>query len=1070
MRSKFKWIYTLLIVLTVQFSFAQEKTITGVVTDASGPLPGVNVLVKGTQRGSSTGFDGKYSIKAKEGETLIFSFMGMKEIAKTVGASNVMNTVMQNDSKVLGEVVVTAQGISREKKSLGYSTQKLDAATINQVPTNNFINNLSGKVAGLEIRNNSNFGGSSNIVLRGTKSLTGNNQALIIIDGVPINNANLNDSDTASGRQGFDFGNSASDIDPNNIESINVLKGTSATALYGSEAANGAIIITTKKGKKRTALGISLSSTLSISNANKQTLPTYQKEYGGGYAGEGSNYTADIFGNPNAIVSSTGDDASYGNAFNPNQLVYQWNSFVIGNPNYGKATPWVAASNDPNSFFRTAFSTVNNINFNGGDEKSAYNFSYTNNNETGILPNSSLNKNSINGSFSRDFTNKLKSNTFITFTDQSTKGRNATGYGDNIITGFRQWWPVNVDIKELEKEYFRTKQNTTWNQIDPTNGDLRPNFWNNPYWDRYENYETDTRTRVLTGSSLSYDISKNFNILGRATLEYSYDNQELRKAIGSHAENFGITGGNASSGYSIFTRDFLQQTYDLIATYKFNISKDFGTRILGGYTFKKANSRSLFGSTTGGLAKPYLYSLQNSNVFLAPIQSELKYEKSGIYTQGTLDYKKIIYLEGTVRHDESTALLGAENKYNYFSVGTSLILSEIIKKDWLNLAKLRVNYAEVGNDLAFGRLGSRAFNGIIDGNPLFGNSTTYYEQEKLKPEVQRSIETGLELGLYDRFNLDLSFYKTNITNQIFNVPQSGATGFSAARINAGEMENKGIEIALSGSIVKSQKFSWEVGINWSKNINTVKSLNQGRDNLLLANFQGGVSLNATVGEAYGTLRGTDYVYDANGNKVVGSNGFYLTQNNKVLGTIQADWIGGLNNKVRYNDFSLNFLIDVKKGGSVYSLDQAYGQETGIYPETTGLNHLGVPVRSANNGGIILPGVLENGQPNNIIADASSSGGTAFSTDTNPNKAYIYDASYIKLREVGLTYNLPNKYIEKLDLSSISFSLLGSNLWIIHKNTPYSDPEAGSSAGNIQGFQSGVMPAIKTYSFNMKINF
>ncbi|WP_258929490.1 TonB-dependent receptor plug domain-containing protein [Flavobacterium davisii] len=250
MRSKFKWIYTLLIVLTVQFSFAQEKTITGVVTDASGPLPGVNVLVKGTQRGASTGFDGKYNIKAKEGETLIFSFMGMKEISKVVGTSAVMNTVMQNDSKVLGEVVVTAQGISREKKSLGYSTQKLDAATINQVPTSNFINNLSGKVAGLEIRNNSNFGGSSNIVLRGTKSLTGNNQALIIIDGVPVNNANLNDADTASGRQGFDFGNSASDIDPNNIESINVLKGTSATALYGSEAANGAIIITTKKERR----------------------------------------------------------------------------------------------------------------------------------------------------------------------------------------------------------------------------------------------------------------------------------------------------------------------------------------------------------------------------------------------------------------------------------------------------------------------------------------------------------------------------------------------------------------------------------------------------------------------------------------------------------------------------------------------------------------------------------------------------------------------------------------------------------------------------------------------------
>jgi hypothetical protein len=326
----------------------------------------------------------------------------------------------------------------------------------------------------------------------------------------------------------------------------------------------------------------------------------------------------------------------------------------------------------------------------------------------------------------------------------------------------------------------------------------------------------------------------------------------------------------------------------------------------------------------------------------------------------------------------------------------------------------------------------------------------------------------------NRLSFDVSVYQSNTTDQIFNVPQSTSTGFATSQINAGEMQNKGVEVSLFGSPIKTKDFEWQVGINWSKNKNEVVSLNQGRDNLQLASWQNGVSLNATVGQPYGTMRGTDYVYDANGNKTVDEDGYYLLATDKVIGNIQADWIGGISNRFNYKDFSLNFLIDIKKGGDVYSLDQAYGQYTGLYPETAGLNDLGNPLRNpvttgADSGGIILDGVYADGTPNQsrIAADYVGAG---FGVEVEPNKKFIYDASYVKLREVGFTYNVPKKVLDKTLVKSLSFSLLGNNLWIIDKNLPYADPEAGQSSGNVQGFQSGVMPTTKVYSFNIKANF
>lgn len=1068
---------TMLLLVGNFLLLAQTKSITGTVRDDMGsPVPFATISEKGTRNAVSADAEGNFSIAVKPGTTLEISATGFQTQTATASQAPLLIALKPGEGQLIEEVVVTALGISREKKALGYSSQQIDGAAVNARPTNNFLNNLSGRIAGLDIKANSNFGGSTNIVLRGIKSISYNNQALIVVDGVPIANTNLNLNDAARGRDGVDFGNSASDIDPNNIESINVLKGAAATALYGSQASNGALIITTKKGKKNQRLGVTLNTTFSVGTIDKTTFPTYQKEYGEGYSPVFRNVDVDQDGTADKLVR-TGDDASYGPRFDPGTMVYQWNAFAPGNPNFGKPTPWVAAANDPSTFFKKAITAINSVNFNGGGDNATYNFTYTNHYETGVMPNSRLTKNMLNGNFSREFGKGFKTTAFATFLDQSAIGRNSVGYNDNTLTGFRQWWPVNVDIKELEQEYMRDHDNVTWNMTSPQTGNIAPAFWNNPYWDRYENYPADDRTRVLTGANLSWDITPDFNILGRVTIDYSTSKQEVRKAIGSHAEEFGVAQAPAgeSSGYWLFTNKFLQQTYDLIGTYDWQINNDFSANFLLGGTFIKSHQEDFQASTTGGLVIPKLYTLGNSVGYFPPIQGDVTLEKTGYYAQASADYKKTVFLEGTVRRDESTALPEDNRSYFYFSVGSSFVFSELLKKngtaDWLDFSKLRLSYAGVGNDLPPGLPGFKVNNGLIGGYPMADNSTTYVDFESLRPERQKSLEVGLEATmLKKRLTLDLSLYKTNTTDLLFSVPQSTSTGYSFSLVNAGETENRGIEVALGITPVRNNDFEWKININWAKNQNRVVALNEGRENLQLANFQM-TSLNATVGQPYGTFRGTDYVYK-DGKPVVNEDGIYLQAQDQILGNIQPKWIGGIYNKLQYKNLALGFLVDMKQGGSVFSLDQAYGQSTGLYPNTAGLNDLGNPLRAPldEGGGIILPGVKEDGSPNDIRVDASAYG-VLGGDGAYPNKAFIYDASYVKLREASIAYTLPAQLFKSGGfVKGATFGLVGNNLWIIHKNVPYADPEAGTSSGNIQGYQSGVMPVTRVFSFNAKLNF
>lgn len=1063
-----------------------QRTVTGTVTGAEDGqgIPGVSVAVKGTSLGTVTDINGKYSIDVPtEAKTLVFSFMGYKTQEKAI-TGDVVNAVMETTDIALEDVVVTALGITREKKSLGYSTQQISGEQVAEVKSDNFVNTMSGKIAGVQVKVNSNFGGSTNIIIRGSSSLTGNNQALFVVDGVPMDNSNTNGGAQQQGGSGYDYGSPISDINADDIESVNVLKGAAATALYGSRAANGVVIITTKKGTKRNGIGVTINSSFGIGTVDKSTFPEYQTEYGAGYGPYYSGGThpglydyADIDGDgTNDLFVPTTEDASFGEKFDPNLMVFQWDAFVPESENYLKATPWVAAENGPITFFDNAYTYKNSIALDGASENVTYRLSYTNLNQTGIFPNSELKRNNVSFNASYSPTEKLTVSASANYIHTNTTGRNSTGYSNNILSSFRQWWEVNVDVQELKDMYFKTGRNVTWNMNDPAGGDYTPIYWDNFYWDRYENVQSDGRDRILGNFAVDYSFNDNLSAVFRASVDQYSTIQEERLAVGSIARRFGIGRPDVGSGYSRYNRNFMENNYDLMLNY----SKNFGdlslTGLLGG-NVRRDYVNTVYASTNGGLVVPELYSISNSvNNVLAPEEQDETIAVNGIYARASLGYKDFLYFEGTIRRDKSSTLPEGSNVYYYPSASLGFIFSEFVSANWLQFGKVRLNYAEVGNDAPFASVSD-----VYTKPSPFGSTTLFSvpstkNNTELKPERTKSLEAGLEMSFFNkRLGFDFAYYKNNTVDQILPVSVSRATGYSFKYLNSGEVENSGFEIALNGNPVNSGDFRWDVRLNWSRNRNEVKSLfvnpETGEEvtNLVLGSFQGGITINATVGQPYGTIQGTDFTYDENGNKVVGANGFYIktTTSDNVIGDVNPDWTAGLYNSFSYKNFTLGFLLDMQIGGSVFSLDQWYGQGTGLYPESVGTNDLGNPVRNslADGGGFILDGVKEDGSVNDIRVPGDRY--YAYGWARYPNAAYVYDASYLKLRELSLSYKIPmnNKYIQGLTLG-----IVGSNVWIIWKNLPYADPEAGLSSGNLQGFQSGVMPTVRNFSFNLKLNF
>ncbi|WP_324680596.1 SusC/RagA family TonB-linked outer membrane protein [Hymenobacter sp. GOD-10R] len=1076
----------LLVISLLQQAIAQDRSISGRVTDAAGGqgLPGVTVLVVGTTTGTSTNADGNFSLSVpSSATTLSFTSIGYVAVERAIGTASTLNVSLASDTKQLNEVVVTALGVERTRNSLPYAATQIEGEDVTKARNPNFVSGLSGKVAGVNIRQNNSLGGSTNVVIRGTKSLYGNNQALFVVDGVPISNANTNTTDQATGRGGYDYGNVAGDVNPDDIASVTVLKGAAATALYGSRASNGVVLITTKKGKK--GLGVTVNLGAQMGFVDRSTFVKYQKEYGAGYGpfygpDEKSYFNQrDINGDGviDLVVPFT-EDASYGAPFNPNQLVYQWNSLDPSSPTYHQATPWVGAKNDPNYFLQDAVSLNNNFTIDGGNDVATFKLGYTNTYNKGILPNSKVEKNMVNLAASFKPTAKLMTSATINFTKNNGLGRYGTGYsGFNVMEQFREWWQTNVDVKEQKEAYFRNRQNITWNWRSPT--DLRPIYSNNPYWVRYENYENDERYHYFGNAIASYKVNDWFDIMGRVTLD-SYDElQEERNAVGSTGTPF----------YSRYNRTSREYNYDLIANFNKNITDKFNIRGLIGTNFRRNQINSIFAQTSGGLVVPRLYSLSNSiNPLNPPTEVDQRWGVNGYFASATLGFKDLAFLDLTARRDESSTLPKGNNVYYYPSVAGSFVFSELLKEQapWMSYGKARVNYAEVGADApvysiynSYGKQdqeinsSTRPSVGGYGSVPLFSLPNTR-NNPNLKPERTKSVEAGVEAAfLNSRIGFEATVYKSNTVDQIIPIQVSTTTGYGFKYVNSGEVENKGVELSGFVTPIKTSNFTWTVNANWTRNRNKVLSLAEGTSNLVLASYQGGVSSNATIGQPFGLIRGSGFTY-VNGEKVVGTNGLYAkSPATTVIANPNPAWLGGISNTVSYKGISLYFLVDMRHGGQLFNLDTYYGYGSGLYKETTGLNDLGNPSRSpiAQGGGVILPGVKADGTPNDKRIENLS----AIYGNDEPAQMHIYDAGFAKLREASLTYSLPKPLVSRIGLvKSIDLSITGRNLWIISKHVPYADPEdnlgAGAGGNFGLGYMSGSIPATRNIGFNLRFQF
>ena len=1078
MKTKLSRILTLLLAFVVQFTFAQERTITGTVSDETGPLPGVSVLIEGTTIGTESDFDGNYSLEAKSGDVIRYSFVGMTTVKKTVGAESSINITMVSEENTLDEVVVTALGITREKKSLGYATQEVDGEAINTVKDPNFVNSLSGKVAGIDVKSSGTMGGSSNVIIRGYSSLTGNNQALFVVDGIPIGNGNTNGGTQQAGGGGYDYGNGAQDINPDDIESVNVLKGGAATALYGSRAANGVIIITTKKGKRREndAIGITINSSVTFNKYNKETFAEYQNEYGAGYFDPwhpGGFYFDDQNGDGVDERYALSDwDGSFGIVpFDENLLVHQWDSwFPQLTDTYNVATPWVGAGADgPQTLFQTGHQMFNSVSIDGATDKGNFRLGYSNLSQAGILPNSEINRNNIDVGASYKLNEKLTASFKGQFIQTKGKGRYGTGYDSgNPMQSMKQWWQTNVNVRDQKATYFQTRTNTTWN-TSYINYDLSPIYTDNVYWTRYENYENDNRDRIIGNIMLEYQANDWLGFMGRVTMDNYNEAQHERINVGSVDV----------SKYSRYNNFYNENNYDFLALIKKNwenisLNATLGTNI------RRTSRNSIYAQTNGGLILPSLYSLENSlNPINAPTESEWNAGVDGIFATASIGFNNILYVEGSVRRDKFSTLPRDNDEAIYWGVSGSFLFSSLFDSNWLSLGKLRAGYATTGNGAGVYATSNYFSLGTPIGGQPIANTPFTNANTDLKPETSTEFEVGVELSLFkNRLGLDFSYYDKKSVDLISPLTISTSTGFGRQQLNAGEVSNVGMELNLFGSPVKNENFEWRVDLNWAQNKNEVLSLPGGLTNILLASVQGGVSINATVGEPYGQIRGTDFVIDeASGQRTILTNGAYAktASTNENLGSYLPDWRAGLNNRFTYKGIALSVLIDMQKGGSVFSLDQWYGQATGLYPNTAGLNELGNPKRDPltdgpDSGGILLEGVQADGTVNTTRARFDYFA-HALGYSKAPNALHVYDAGFIKLREVSLAYSLPQKlFTSKGMVKGMTFTALGRNLWIIDKELPYADPEAGLSSGNIQGNQSGAYPTTKDIGFSVKIEF
>jgi TonB-linked SusC/RagA family outer membrane protein len=1032
-----------LLLLIVLFVFvgtstlmAQTRVITGTVTssiEGEGPIPGVTVQVKGTTIGTVTDLNGKYSLTIPQNATtLIFSYIGMKRQEVEIAGRSEINGLMESDLLGLDEVIVTALGISREKKALGYSVQDVTGDEIAKAKETNIINSLQGRVSGAQITASSGaVGASSRIVIRGVSSLSGNNQPLFVVDGIPMDNSNFGDT----GTDGVNRGSGAADINPDDIETLTVLKGANASALYGSRASAGVIVVTTKKGKKGEKLSVSISNTTTFETP--LILPDYQDGYGQGNGGAFSY----VDGNGGGI--NDGVDESWGPQLDIGLMIPQFTS--IDANGVAQPAPWISRPDNIKNFFETGRTVSTNLSMTGGNEKSSFRLSYTNLNQKGMVPNTDYMKNTLAFSASTNPVDKLTFSASGNYVGAKSDNQPGYGYAGNNVMQQTLWAGRQVDWTALrDKQYNEDGSKFNWNH----------NYHNNPYTTLLENLSSLDRDRFIGNATLNYQFTPWLSAYVRTGGDIYSNAASERRFVG----DMDYPSGNYYEAVRLFKEinsDFLV-SFEKALGQNFNFSLNFG----GNRMDRRYQSNT---GEAPELAIPGVYNVANSAV--TPRVSNYHSTKriNSLYGFGQLGFKNAIFLDYSLRNDWSSTLPKQHNSYLYPAISLSAVITDLIglESNFLSFAKLRGSWAQVGGDTdPYSLLPTVAFgDGWNAGTKLLNLAVpNTLPNAELKPQMNESIEVGADLRFFlDRVRLDVTYYNQKSINQIVSIAVSASSGYTNKIVNAGRIDNKGFELLLALTPVKTSDFQWDVTFNFAKNQNKVVELAEGVEQFLLGSYWS-LQVLAVPNEAYGVLYGYDFERDPDGN-VIFVDGLPSQGNLKALGNVTPDWVGGMMNEFSWKGLSASFLIDMKKGGDLYSMTTTWGRYAGVLEETM----------IGREGGIVGVGVMPVGDgyaENTVVADCEQFNKASYVSDIAYSS--VFDASYVKLREVKVGYTF--RKLGRFPIREVNVSAVGRNLAILSTNVPHIDPETAFSSGNVQGLEFGQLPTARSIGFSIGCTF
>ena len=1061
--------HTLLYVMFAIFGIAHSQiTITGHVTDTTYNEPLAFVNITNNHKGTITNEDGYYSITVpSENSILQFSFLGYKTKTITVNNNTVINVSLDEDAAALSEVVITALGIKRNTKALGYAVQAIKSKNLSKVKTVNFLDNLQGKLAGVSVTQGATgVGSSSKITIRGESSFS-NNNPLFIVDGIPINNETVFNftNEAAAGFQEIDFGNGAMAVNPEDIESVTVLKGANAAALYGTRASNGVIVINTKSGNKKDGFQISLNTSLTLDSAFK--LPEFQNDYGQGQSGQ--------FEYVDGLGSGTNDNITYswGPRLDSGLLIPQFDSPVqLANGSFVRggdtalynnlpitATPFNSNPDNLKDFYQTGITTTNNIAISNGFDTGNYRLSFTDLSSESIIPGVNLDRQTVATKLNFSPNDNTEINTSFSYVHSNSDNRPGNGYGsENVNYSLVAWGPRSLNINNLKNYWQPGLEGVQQYSFNYT-------YFDNPYFILYENTNSFDRDRLFGNIAIKQQLTQHLSLSFRTGMDYSSETRELIRNFSSNRFQNGA--------YAEHDVKYREVNTDFLINYNTdfnNLTFDFS---VGGNRLNQTASTKQ--SQTVNLAQPGIFSLNNAASPIEVFQFESEKRINSLYSIAKLGYKNYLFLDITGRNDWSSALATPFSidgtSFFYPSLSTSFVLSKVAHlPSAFSFAKLRASLAQVGNDTSpYQTSGTFVSQTTFNGAPTFSNQD-FIPNANLKPERTTSFEIGADLRFFkDRLNFDFTYYNASTKDQIISLPIAISSGYNQQVVNGGNVNTKGVEIVLGITPFKTNNFNWNTTFNFATNRSTVKNLPQTDGRLTLAFSRIYDSADQTIwfqaeeGGRLGDFYGTGYLKNDNGEFIINDNGQYIADNTlKKLGNYNPDFTLGWNNSFTLKNWSLNFLFDWRQGGELVSRTRALGNVGGQLAETA----------YRPDAGIIAQGVNQTtGLANTVAVSAESYYRQYY--DRNHEENNIYDASFLKLRQfaIGYKFQLKEGFLGLNNNADLNISLTGNNLFAITEN-PHFDPEQIAVQGN--GFVSGVedlsYATTRSFGFKAGINF